>query len=150
MADEATTVLHKIKITNRTQSARGFPAVGHIDPAWIDQGQHRTLVMTDGDAKNVEFHAAHSKGLLTVERLGIVEEVAAPLAAPLTTDPVSLPAPPPAPVEPEKDQFEDMSDAALRAYITDTAGTSPHPATGREKLLAKARELAAPKSDEAI
>lgn len=45
--------------------------------------------------------------------------------------------------------FEKLSDEELRAYITDRDGRAPHSATGREKLLAKAKDATA-KEEEAV
>lgn len=45
-------------------------------------------------------------------------------------------------VAPGPDDFDKMEDDALRAFITERDGKAPHPNTGREKLLAKARGAA--------
>ncbi len=44
---------------------------------------------------------------------------------------------------PAPDQFDAMSDDDLRAFIKDRDGKSPHPRTGRDKLLKSARGDAA-------
>lgn len=51
--------------------------------------------------------------------------------------PAQAPAPPPAEFDPEL--IEAMTDDELRAFIAKRDGRQPHPNTGRDKLLAKAR-----------
>lgn len=50
----------------------------------------------------------------------------------------------------QEPDFEGMNDEELRAFITDRDGRAPHPNTGREKLLTKARDASADDGGEAV
>lgn len=86
---------------------------------WIEPGSQRTLTIHEDHVERTK----RSKLLKVVEKTDHDGDGAMGGSVPTTS---------PKP-------FDDMTDDELRAFITDRDGSAPHHATGRAKLLAKAR-----------
>jgi len=103
----------RVTITNTSKAPQGVHTVRNV--TYIRAGATATLDVTE-------------ESLARIRELPFFTVADAPAEAP--------------PVVPEAspvDAFDAMTDDELRAFIEARDDRKPHPATGREKLLAKAR-----------
>lgn len=135
----------KVKIRNRSQAPQGFyevqpePEAG--GPIYVD-GAPATYIRP-GETKVFDLEGVqldHAKLLAKTGHIVLADEAGKQLVAEQLfpdDEPAAAVAAGP------QDQYSAMSDEALRSFITTRDGRAPHPMTGREKLLAKARETKA-------
>lgn len=138
----------RYRIRNFYTAALGFyedpaPAIEGVDgailPVHIKPAETKIVNISGAQERDAKLHegARH----ITMELVGDDEVDEAPTAPEKTAAPTAPVAPPYL-----RDEFDEMTDEALRAFITTRDGRSPHPATGRIKLLNNARNP--PKGDE--
>lgn len=106
----------RVTITNTSKAPQGVHTVRNV--TYIRAGATATLDVTD-------------ESLARIRKLPFLKVV---VDAPAETETA-----PAAPDASPVDAFDAMSDDELRAFIEARDDRKPHPATGREKLLAKAR-----------
>lgn len=156
----------RVQITNRMKGPRGFNVAGRTDQTVIPVDGTETILVTEGELKNIRRMAEN--GEIELVEKGEVDEnaaAAAPGAATTTLvegEVVGAGAGGEGAGEitgktgdgtgegeggdgkKEAIDFDALDDDQLRLYIETESGKAPHPNTGREGLLKRARNLAEP------
>jgi hypothetical protein len=117
----------KATIKNTSKAPQGVHTVDGL--VFIEPGHQRTVIVHPDHAERTK-----RSSLLSVE----VRDETEASPEPATADGPSAP-----PAEFDPDLIDAMTDEELRAFIQNRDGRAPHPNTGREKLLARAKGDAA-------